>query len=408
MAEKYQTHRQLYELVKRISEPTLKMMADWLGDIFSAVDEGRPILYNQFTIYSELMVALDIQPLSPELWETIAVSFDKYALCESIDAAQEAGIPPELCSANKATIGDILLDKIPPPSMIALPTFPCDNSKITYQTLAHLTEAPTYFLDTPYWMDDKEAMEYWVNQFKGLISFLEEYSGRKMDYDRLKEVAEESNRCLDYWLEGAELKKLKPLPQSGAFASGLMAGLTTLGLPAATEAVKASLDELKGRIDRGETAVPEEKVRVIWFYYPIFWDTELTAWMDEMGAVTPHGMVSHFRVEPVDTSSPESIIRGLARRALETPMGRQGRGASDLWIEDCLNAVEEWQGDCVILAGHPGCKWLRGCYGLFRDIARERGIPVLLFDVDYYDPRIAPPEEYRAKIEDFLTTVMAY
>ena len=127
-----------------------------------------------------------------------------------------------------------------------------------------------------------------------------------------------------------------------------------------------------------------------------------------MGAVTPHGMVSHFRVEPVDTSSPESIIRGLARRALETPMGRQGRGASDLWIEDCLNAVEEWQGDCVILAGHPGCKWLRGCYGLFRDIARERGIPVLLFDVDYYDPRIAPPEEYRAKIEDFLTTVMAY
>lgn len=405
MAEKYQAHRQLYELFKGTSEPTLKMMADWLGGIFSAVDEGKPILYNQFTIYSELMVALDIQPLSPELWQTVAVTFDKYACCESIDAAHEAGIHPELCSANKAMIGDILLDKIPPPSMVALPTFPCDNSKITYQTLAHLTGAPTYFLDTPYWMEEPEAMEYWVNQFKGLISFLEEHNGRKMDYDRLKEVAEESNRFVDYWLEGSELLKMKPLPQNGPFLATEV--LLNLGLPVATEAVKARLDALKARIARGEKAVPEEKVRVVWNYLPVLWDPWLFDWMaQEFGAVTPVSMGSWEQHEPVDTSTPESIMRGMARRALGAHMGRHGRGSSDLWIEDTLNAFEQWRGDCIIVNGALGCKWVRGSYGLLRDICRERGIPVMMFDADIADPRVVSQEEVHTRIGEFLDTVI--
>ena len=406
MAENYQLHRGLYELVKGVPQSEGNLMADWLGGVFSAVDEGRPIVYNQFTIFSELMVALDVQPLCPELWSVVSVAADKYACCESIDAAQEVGISPELCSVDKTLIGDIMLDKMPPPGMLMLPTFPCDNAKIGYQVVAHLTGAPIYFLDCPYWMDDEEAMDYWVNQYKGLISFLEEHSGKKMDYDRLKEVTEESNRCIDYWIEGIDLLKTKPLPMNGPFAAGFMPGLTSLGRPTATAAVKASLDTLKARLDKGETAVPEEKVRVVWFYYPVFWDGGLSRWMAEMGAVIPVGLIGYYPAEPIDTSTPESIIRGLARRSLETPMGRQGRGPSDIWIEDCLNAVEQWQGDCVILAANPGCKWLRGMYGLFRDICRERRIPVMVWEVDFLDPRITSEEESRTRIGQFLDTVM--
>jgi len=124
MTQKYQLHRGLYDVVKTLPEPFMKMMANWLGGIFTAVDEGKPILHNQFTIFSELMVALDKQPLSPELWQVVSLQLDPNACCESIDAAQDAGIHPELCSANKAIIGDTMLDKIPPPSMVVLPTFP--------------------------------------------------------------------------------------------------------------------------------------------------------------------------------------------------------------------------------------------------------------------------------------------
>jgi len=71
-----------------------------------------------------------------------------------------------------------------------------------------------------------------------------------------------------------------------------------------------------------------------------------------------------------------------------------------------LYAVDEWKGDCVILGAHPGCKWVTGAYGLIRDACRERGIPLLLYDVDLVDRRITSAEESRTRIEQFLTTVI--
>jgi len=239
--------------------------------------------------------------------------------------------------------------------------------------------------------------------------FLEEYSGKKMDYDRLREVAEESNRNVEYWLEATELLKLKPAPHSGPLMQGTLSGMMGFGTPEGTAAMKALLDELKDKVAKGETAVPDEKARVIWFQLPVFWDADLMPWMADMGAVVPFVLFDDYRVEPVDTSTPESMLRGMARRALETPMGRVGRSAYDLVIEDVLYAVEAFKGDCVIFASHPACKWMSGGYGLMRDALREHGIPTLMYDVDLVDPRITSAEESRTRIErieQFLTTVI--
>jgi len=42
-----------------------------------------------------------------------------------------------------------------------------------------------------------------------------------------------------------------------------------------------------------------------------------------------------------------------------------------------------------------------------RDACRERGIPVLMYDVDLVDRRVTSAEESRTRIEQFLATVMA-
>lgn len=417
MADKYETHRQLLETYKRTQAQLAgderqkarlaqaKMHQAWLEQIFNSVEMGRPIVYSP--VYPELIYALDLQPLFPEAWELLPLRQDMYALCDSIDTAHEAGINADLCSFGKSLIGSLLRRKIPPPAMIVAPTFPCDNLKISYQVLGYLTQAPTYFLDPPYWMDADGAQDYWLGQFKGLISFLEEHSGKKMDYDRLKEVVEESNRMVDHWLKVMELRKMKPLPQGGIGLGGILTGQTVAGLPIGTEAMKMLLDDIKGRIERKEMAIANERVRAIWFHIRIPYDRDIWAWMGEMGAAVPVTFGEYSSIELIDTSTRETMLKGLAQRALEMPMLRQGRGAVSNWIGDCLHAVKEWQGDCVILAGHAGCKWIRGGYGILRDTCRERGIPLLMFDVDFLDPRVTPPEEYRARIEDFLTTVMA-
>lgn len=404
MAEKYQIYRQILELLRELpASPEVELRTSSLETILNAADEGKPIVFYNFTLEAELFIAMDLPHIMPEGW-THWRSIIEGESCNTpfIDAAHEAGIPPELCSADKMTIGALLLGEYPPPAMIVSASFPCDNEKIMYQIMQSLTGAPLYLLDCPYWMDEGEAMDYWVNQYKGLISFLEEHTGKKLDYDRLKEVTEESNRFLDYYLEAMELVKLVPMPGTPP------RGRAGIGLPKGTQVIKARRDNLKARAARGETQVPEEKVRIIWAYVPTAWDMPgLEDWLEEeFGAVVPVGMLNYFPAEPVDTSTPESIIRGLAKRNLNGFMGRYGKTSADLWLEDTLYWYEEWKGDCIILAAHMGCKYLRGNYGLLKDIAREQGIPVMLYDTDTFDPRITSREEAHAKIEQFLETVV--
>ncbi len=406
VAENCQLHRQMYEMLKGRDSPSARMVAEWLEGIFSAMDDGRPIVYHSFALFSEVIIALGLQPLCCEAWDMMGANVDPQHPLKSIDAAHEAGIPAEMCSYDKAILGSVLRETIPPPTMIALSATPCQNVYITYQAVAHLTGAPLWVSDIPYNLDEEGAMEYWIEQYKGLISFLEEHSGKKMDYDRLREVVEESNRCVEYWLELMELQKMKPAPRSGPLWTGTYAGMTSFGVPSSTAAVKSLLDKVKEDVAQGKTAVADEKVRVIWFHFPVGWDTGLMKWMGELGAVVPYVEMDGYRAEPVDTSTLESMLRGMAKRALEVPMVKVAQGATDHYIEDLLYVVEEWKGDCAIIAGHPGCKWITGAHGLIRDACRERGIPVLLYDLDLVDHRVTSGDESRTRIEQFLNMVM--
>jgi len=408
MNDKYQVHRMMYEFVKTADDPQMKLGAEWLGSVFRAVDEGLPIVYHSFTMFSEVMVALDLQSICCEGWDIMAMMADPQHPLKSMDVACEAGIPEDLCSFDKALIGSVLRETIPPPTMIVLSASPCQNMMISYQAVSELTGAPLWVSDSPYNLNQEGAIEYWTSQYKGLIGFLEEHSGRKMDYDRLREVLEESNCCVEYWLEGMELMKLKPAPWTGAFGVGTFAGITTFGTPSATAAVKAVRDQIKDRVAKGETAVPEEKARMIFFHLMPSWDQALVYWLSSQGVVMPFMVFDDYRVEPVDTSTPESMIKGMAKRALNTPMGKLGRGAFDEYIEDMLYAVDEWQGDCVVITAHPGCKWVTGGYGLIKRACRERGIPLLIYDIDLADPRMTSADESRAKIGEFLATVIQH
>ena len=135
-------------------------------------------------------------------------------------------------------------------------------------------------------------------------------------------------------------------------------------------------------------------------------DTGPIDWMGELGAPVPYVEMDGYHAEPVDTSSPESMIRGMARRALEVPMVKIAQGETGQYIEDLLYVVEQWHGDCAIIAGHPGCKWISSAYGLIRDACRERNVPVLLYDVDLVDFRVVSAEESRTRIGEFLQMVL--
>ena len=113
-------------------------------------------------------------------------------------------------------MGLLLSGQLPDPDFVIGTNLPCDNIVIGYQMYANLLKVPTYYSDAPYGagMDD---VEYFSGEIRRVIAFLEEQTGKRMDYDRLKELLEESNRAAECLIEINELRKNIPCPMLGRF-----------------------------------------------------------------------------------------------------------------------------------------------------------------------------------------------
>jgi len=385
-----------------------KAFAGHFASILKAHEEGKQISYNQFCFYPELMYAFDIQPLCPEAWTIIPLVVMPDLAQKHIDVAMDAGVHSELCSADRALIGELLTGNVPAPSFIVTSSQPCDNSRMGYSMVQQMTKAPLFMVDSPYG-ETEDCIAYYENQIWRLITFLEQQTGKKLDWDKFREVMEESNRATEYILEVNELRKMVPCPSDGKVPTFTFFGnMTLLGHPSLTTMYKTFLDDAKERALQKQGVVPKEKIRAIWFYTMISWDIMAQSRLQqELGHINVMDMFGYLTYRPIDTSTPDKIIRGLAERNhLAIPMGRQGRGFTDVYFDDLFYVYEEWKADCVVLAGHDGCKWLKAATGMLREMCRKKGIPLLFFDVDILDPRVVSGETYRALVEDYLTAVV--
>ncbi|MBI2875894.1 MAG: 2-hydroxyacyl-CoA dehydratase, partial [Candidatus Tectomicrobia bacterium] len=76
------------------------------------------------------------------------------------------------------------------------------------------------------------------------------------------------------------------------------------------------------------------------------------------------------------------------------------------YTDDLVRVCEEYQGDCVIYAGHEGCKMAWGSVALIRETCKEIGQPLLVFDMDAFSAPPAASGEIRRRIEEFFCTVV--
>jgi hypothetical protein len=139
---------------------------------------------------------------------------------------------------------------------------------------------------------------------------------------------------------------------------------------------------------------------------PTYFDMEVFPWMEQQfGAVIAMDMFSYGSIMPVDTSSNDEMIRGLALKALNFPMIRQLRGPVEFYTDDLVRVCEEYQADSVIFAGHEGCKHGWGILGLIRDVCKEMDKPLLVFDMDAFNGSPHAVAEVRRIIEEFFQTL---
>jgi len=388
----------------------LRGVSIYLERMLHHVDQEHPFVWYNLGFNSELVYALeDVCPVTIEslgvmhnLLGDINVSMD------FIDNAQSAGIPADCCSADKIAIGAIHQGLYPEPACTVGINTPCDAQVLSTQVMHELSGAPFFAIDVPYYHND-DSIRHVAAQLSELIPFLEEHTGRRLDYDRLREVCTLSNRTTESIWEWLEWRKQVPLTQTSKVAAlTLVMQILFTGSREGVDISAALAREAQERCERKERFF-EERVRAIWYQDAVWTDMQIYDWFErELGLTIPVDIFGYYANEGlIDTATPETMLYGLARKLVAChPMSRQFRSDMDVYIHDFMNMMEGWKADCCIFAGHIACKHAWGGIGLFKEACRRADVPLLVFEFDMFDPRITPYDDIYFEVERFVNEIV--
>jgi benzoyl-CoA reductase/2-hydroxyglutaryl-CoA dehydratase subunit BcrC/BadD/HgdB len=379
-------------------------------EIFDAVDTGKKkIVMHEFMSAPEIYRGFpDIQPYMAECLTGFIPMMDPEGLNPYLETA-EALVTSELCPAAKGFLGCILKEAMPPLGAVVMPTTPCDSFGITYQVAEKLLDAPMFTIDVPYWQDEGRNLDYYTHQVWKMIEFIEETCKTKMDWDLLREVMTVSNETLEYWQGDNEMRKIIPCPHGGKVNFyGFMLNFIGAGSKAVRDCWKFVYEDAKKLVAEKRGVIPGgEKARLLLYNPDPFWNAGIHDYLeDEYKAVTAFSFFGHATPTPVDTKTPETMVRDYAWKCMNMCMARQYRGPMEYFMDDFTHVMDNWNIDAVVIPALLECKHGQATHGFVSDACRERDMPLLLLEFSPMDNRPVSAEQMSAKIGEWLETTV--
>ena len=367
------------------------------------------IVYHEDLVPPEILYGMGLTPWMMEFLGITVPMIDPERVEHYIDVAENEGVPPDICSLPKSTMGLALENHLPQPKAIVTSNMPCDGGMAQYTIIERALKAPTFRLDIPHNFYSKRAVDYFAGELKRMVAWLEEHTPGRMDWDRMREVCEERNRATELELELWDLLRDTPAPMAAepVYLTHLMYMIAQPGTRRGTQVFEKVVQYARRSRERGETALPDERYRAALWNPPTMIFLDLFAWAEQAyGVSLMMDMLTYHRHPIIDTRSPESMLRDLAKIIMQGPMARHTRGPAENFFSDLFYFYEYFNLDMIWMAAHIGCKNSQALLGMFREKCRDRGIPLLIIDYDLSDTRIVPPEEIRRQVEHFMETVM--
>ncbi len=245
-----------------------ELTRDYYGGIVDCVNNKRPFIGAYYTSAPEIFAAMDLPYLMP--LATPFLSTSAPYITDDVDAAERSGLASDFCTAIRLGIYCVEASLMPTPSAMVSLLYPCDGAGMLQQVISHnedWSKVPTYGIDPPYHSDER-SVDYFAEQIRGMVPFLENHTGQKMDLDRLKEVIDESNKQYELWMEYNELRRAKPCPHNWEIGGQQCFGVAQCfqtGDPEGTKWFEMLLDNAEKRISEGRAGIPNEKIRTLWF-----------------------------------------------------------------------------------------------------------------------------------------------
>lgn len=384
-----------------------ELLASYFESAFKRKERGETLTWVNFATIPEILWAMDLVPLYIDAVIGPSAGFSEKGLSEYIDTA-EGIIPDHLCATNKSFVGAILQGDIPVPDMLINAGHPCDSNIATYPVIAEKYGIPYFCVDAPYWRDER-GMRHMTDELERLVSFLEDVTGHKLDFAKLQQTMEYSNRAHECILKLNELKMASPAPCPGVdSASDYLLGLCLPGTPQFADYCEERYEYLKGMVDRGEGAVPNERLRLAWIFGAPSFDVSVFPWLEQEYGAASILLPGSVLVKPVDDiSSMNSIMKGLAEKMVTLPMGKECGGPWENYVDTAIEFCAGFKADAAIFLNNLGCQHNWPITKLVKDkIYDQLGIPTLVMEADFFDPRHVSTEDMKIKLEGFLSTVV--
>ena len=393
--------------VSLIIDGVTRSMIELLEGIFHRSD--RLVLHEDL-LPPEIFRAMGLQPWVPEILGMLLPTIVPDAMQKYIDRAENEGVPSDVCSLPKAAIGMALNNVFPSSHAVVSSNLPCDGGMSSYTIIARKMKKPTYWVDIPYYFKTGRAADYFADELKGMIAWLEENTPGRMDWGRLKEICEKRNTMAEMELDIWDMIRQRPAPMASDAICLSHLWFFTVN-PGCDIAVKLFSD-LKALTEKnlaaGVSAVPREKYRALLWNPPTFHYIDLPVWAERTYGVSLIMDSMSFNRQPfIDTTSPDSMLKSLGGIIMDGPMARHTRGPAETnYFPDIFHMVKHFNLDMVWVAGHIGCKNTQAMNGILREKCRNAGIPLLIIDYDLLDARITPKEGIQRQVGDFMENIM--
>ena len=377
-----------------------RMLLSYFTRLRDARENGEFIAAHTVFFPSELLLAMDIVPMHTETttWMTSLFTGE----CTDILAAGASlGMATEICTPHRGLAGAFLTGAIPSPDVMLWSNMVCDNTAKSGELVMEICDCPGFFIDRPFKDSDREKA-YLVGELRDMIAFLEEKSGKKMDFDRLSDIVGRMVRQIEMVREVNELRKNVPTPFSPlGFLELVTIDYLFPGQPETIEYLETLLGELREAVAAKKGAVPDERFRLMsLFIPPMYLMSFLEKIAVEFGAVSVIEPFFTFWGEGrLDASKPlESVVEKsymLPETRMYGPMGENALGS----IRRC---AEDYRVDGAIYYADVGCRHSCAVIKLFKDTLNGVDVPVLTLDCDVVDQTVTSEDEVRDKMERFF------
>ena len=385
---------------KKSAKLVLRELQDKIAqDAVDAKARGEKVGWCASNFPQEITTAMGIPVVYPEnMGAAVGAKGGGLRMCTH---AEGMGYSSDLCSYARINMAYTDLKhceelEIPFPDFLLCCNNICNCMIKWYENLALELDIPLILIDIPH-LDamecDGDRIKYIRSQFDDCIAQLEEITGKKMDYDRLRSVMEVSQRSSRAWLRAVGFMQCAPSPFSGFDIFNNMAvACVGRGTVEAAEAFEQLADEYEALArEHKSTFKGEEKYRILFEGIACWANLRYT-----YKALQSRGINMTATIYGPAFSFLYSNMDELMAAYAYVPNSNCFEREVQLRVND---AVKNKVDGAVIHINRSCKKWSGASYELERQLHERTGIPTVCFDGDQSDPRCFSEAQYDTRIE---------